>query len=370
MVSEDFLLSVRLHQPVEEVPGLSNVLGVLGDTHGIAAEERGGLAFLGARDRSNADLEAAVLLSIEQSSGGGVRVRHNADLAVRERSGPGGAGLFLGACTQAVGGVGQLLVSVQDALHGVVVQGGLGAILVHDGFAVSPHGREEVEDQSTTGLTGEVGACDAILVEGGDLLGLLDELVDALRTLLRVQTGFLVQVLVPDHHGNVSDERQGVLGAINSTGFDVALLQVGLVVQAIDLLGDVGEDALGSPVRNTDHVAGEDVRQGVGLRSAADLAFHIVVRDDLELDLVLVALVVSLDHVLGLTLQRGTGPQGDLGTIVGALGRDTFGGATIAGATTGGQRNDQRGGSDASKSTGQFIERHHVRFFLYISAQL
>ena len=29
-----------------------------------AAEERGGLAFLGARDRSNADLEAAVLLSI------------------------------------------------------------------------------------------------------------------------------------------------------------------------------------------------------------------------------------------------------------------------------------------------------------------
>ena len=152
----------------------------------------------------------------------------------------------------------------------------------------------------------------------------------------------------------------------------MALRQVGLVVQAIDLLGDVGEDALGSPVRNTDHVAGEDVRQGVGLRSAADLAFHIVVRDDLELDLVLVALVVSLDHVLGLTLQRGTGPQGDLGTIVGALGRDTFGGgsATIAGATTGGQRNDQRGGSDASKSTGQFIERHHVRFFLYISAQL
>ena len=147
---------------------------------------------------------------------------------------------------------------------------------------------------------------------------------------------------------------------------DVALLQVVEIIQTVDLLGDVGEDAFGSPVRDAHDVTGQDVGQGVGLRGAADAAFHIVVRDDLQFDLVLMAGVVRLDHGLGLTLQRGTGPQGDLGAVIRAFGGDVGrdrGVAAVA-ATAGGQRHQERGGCDAGKRSRHLIERHHVRFFL------
>ena len=145
----------------------------------------------------------------------------------------------------------------------------------------------------------------------------------------------------------------------------MALLDVVQVVQAVDLLGDIGEDALGCPVRDAHDIAGQDVRQRVGLRGAADAAFHIIVRDDLQLHLVLVGGVVRLDHGLGLTLQRGASPQRDLGAVVRALGRDVGrGGGATAIAAAGGQRNQERGGRDAGKRSRYLIERHHIRFFL------
>jgi len=150
----------------------------------------------------------------------------------------------------------------------------------------------------------------------------------------------------------------------------VALLQVGLVVESVDLLGDVGEDAFRSPVRNTHHVTGENVRKGIGLGSTTNLAFHIVVRNDFQLDLVLVGGVVGLHRVLGLTLQRRTGPQSDLSAVISAgcrnIGRSR--GSTTAGTTAAcSHRNKQRGCRDAGNNASDLVERHHVYFFLYVS---
>ena len=152
--------------------------------------------------------------------------------------------------------------------------------------------------------------------------------------------------------------------------FNVALLQVGLVVESVDLLGDVGEDAFRSPVRNTHHVTGENVRKGIGLGSTTNLAFHIVVRNDFQLDLVLVGGVVGLHRVLGLTLQRRTGPQSDLSAVISAgcrnIGRSRR--STTAGTTAAcSHRNKQRGCRDAGNNASDLVERHHVYFFLYVS---
>lgn len=172
--------------------------------------------------------------------------------------------------------------------------------------------------EGTAGLAGEVAARDAVLAEVRDSLGLLEELTDGGGALLGIETGLLVEVLVPDHHGDVGDERQRVHAAVDGAGVDVALLEV-VNVEGGDVVRDVGEDALLHPVRDANDVAREDVGERVGLDGAANLPLDVVVGEDLQGHLVLVGGVVGLDGVLGLALQRGARPHGQFGAVVDAL---------------------------------------------------
>ena len=121
----------------------SDVLVVLGDAHGIAAEERGGLAFLGARDRGDTDSKppsfSASNSVVEEVFGYGITPMlplANGAVQVAPVS-------SLEPAPKPLVVLASSFVGVEHGLHGIVVEGGFGAICVHHGFAVSPHGREQ-----------------------------------------------------------------------------------------------------------------------------------------------------------------------------------------------------------------------------------
>ena len=114
------------------------MLAVLGDPHGIPAEESGGLALLSAGYRSHTNLEAALLLRLNDCGHRGVGIGHHTDLSVGEGGCPSRACLLLGACSQAIGGLSKLMVCIQGGFHRGVVQRSLAAVVIHHFMTISP----------------------------------------------------------------------------------------------------------------------------------------------------------------------------------------------------------------------------------------
>src|SRR5690606_31766763 len=138
--------------------------GVLGDPDAVATEEGGDPAV----DSGNApDADVDRLAGGGQQGG---RVRHHADLALLERADPGGAGLVPRGRVHRTGGP-QLLPGAVDLLGGVTGEQRLGALGVHHGVPGGPDHREPGEHAAATAVATEVGAVDAVLVEGLDRQG-------------------------------------------------------------------------------------------------------------------------------------------------------------------------------------------------------
>src|SRR6185369_15176421 len=83
------------------------------------------------------------------------------------------------------------------------------AVVGEDLHAGRPRVREQRVDTATAAATGDVPTGDAV-AERGDLPGVVEDLLEVRRWLLRVQTGLLEQVLVVEEHRGVELVRNGV----------------------------------------------------------------------------------------------------------------------------------------------------------------
>ena len=255
------------------------------------------------------------------------RVRHHADLALLEVTDPGGAGLLLGGGRHGAGLV-EVAPHRVDLLGGRAVEVRGGAVFVHRLLTAGPDHREPGENSAAAAVAAEVGAVHARLVQLLDGEGVLLELGQGGRALVRVQPGLLVERLVVEDHREVEHEGQHVLLVLVRAGRQVPLVDLARAGQRVDPAGEIGEQSRLGPVGDVDDVGGEQVRQVAAAGGRPDPGDVVVVGRDGQLDLVLVGGVVGLHESLGLGLQRRPRPERQLGAVVDPVG--VGGGAGLA----------------------------------------
>ena len=163
--------------------------------------------------------------------------------------------------------------------------------------ARTPHARRLGEDVAAAAVAGEVVAV-GVRPEGANLLGVFVDLVEGRRRLLRVEAGLLEEALVPEKDRHVRQEAGAVELAVIGGEILEGLGDLRLVGIVLEEVGQVDQEARLHEVGHEDQVERHEVGHVAGLNGGRELGHHLVVRDDGQLDLVLVLRVPEVDHAL------------------------------------------------------------------------
>ena len=215
---------------------------------------------------------------------------HHADLARAEALDEGLAGLGAGVLVHVAGGD-HVARPLQHLLHALALQRlavrGFGL----DGGAARPHQRADGEDVAAGAGAGQEVALH-VAAERGDLVGVLADLGEAGRRLLRVEAGLAEEVLVPEERRDVGVERHAVEPVLVGRDRHVAGARGRELGPVLDLVGDVLELAGGLELRGVDEVHAHQVRHLARGHRLGDLRHHLGVRDVGEVDLAVRVLLV------------------------------------------------------------------------------
>ena len=177
-----------------------------------------------------------------------------------------------------------------------------------DVAARGPDQRREGEDVAAAATAGEVEALD-VAAERVDLLGVGLDLGPGRRSLFGIEPGLLEELLVPDQHRAVGRERQAVDPALVGAGLDMRRRELIEIGQGFRPVRDVLELAGCREGRRVDQIE----RQRVGRRAAgsggAVFRNDLGIGNDVELDLVLVALVECIDDARHEVRRRRRAPR-------------------------------------------------------------
>ena len=131
-----------------------------------------------------------------------------------------------------------------------------------------------------------------------NLLGVLVDLVERRRRLLRIKAGLLEQALVPEKDRHVGQEAGAVELAVIGGEVLEGLGDLCLVGIVLEQVGEVDQEARLHEVGHEDQVERHEVGHVAGLHGRGELGDHLLVGNDGQLDLVLVRRVPEVDHAL------------------------------------------------------------------------